>query len=228
VRFISGLLIAALIVITGYSCKDRGGKDINEGEIHYSITYTGKTGILPKEIMPKKLIVSFKDDKILFDISAPYGNSWILNLANPKEGIFDTYISLLSWKYYHTAGPGELYPGFEKMEGIEIKKTNETSTICGYNCKKVQVTFACDRNKIYDIWFTDEIDIKDPNVRTPYQEIKGVLMDFSLLLGTEELHFDIENVYKKEVPDKTFERRDQYKKISREDINQFIYKMTAL
>jgi hypothetical protein len=228
VRFRSGLLIAVLIAITGYSCKYKGGKNINEGEIHYSITYTGKTGILPREIMPKNLIVSFKNDKILFDISAPFGNSGILNLSNPKDDIFDTYISLLTWKYYYPAGPGELHPGFDEMKDIEIKTTGKTSVICGYHCKNAQVTFACNRNKVYDIWFTDEINVKDPNAGTPYKDIEGVLMDFFFVLGPAELHFDAENVYKKEVPDKTFERREQYKKISREEINQFIYRMTTL
>jgi hypothetical protein len=35
-------------------------------------------------------------------------------------------------------------------------------------------------------------------------------------------------VYKKEISDETFERRDKFKRVSREDINKFINKMISL
>ena len=135
------LFIAAIIAVTGYSCNHKGGKNIDQGEIHYSINYSGKVGIMPKEILPKNMIVAFKEDKILFDISAPFGNSGILNVSNPETGIFDTYINLLGFKYYYAASPGENYPGFEAMKGIEIRKTPGTSVICGFNCKAADITF---------------------------------------------------------------------------------------
>src|SRR5512137_1103389 len=96
---------------------------------------------MPRDIMPRNLIVSFKNNKILFDISAPFGNSGILNLSNPDKQIYDTYISLLSWRYYYAAKPGEPYPGFEAMKGIHIDKTQKTAIICGFNCKNAVVTF---------------------------------------------------------------------------------------
>jgi len=228
VRLRSVFFFAFIIGVTGYSCKHKGGKYIDEGEIHYSISYAGKSGLLPREIMPKNLIVSFKDDKILFDISAPFGNSGILNLSNPKDQIYDTYISLLTWRYYYAADPGELHPGFDAMRDIEIKKTGRTEVICGYNCRNAEITFPADREKIYNIWYTDEINVKNPNVGTPFHEIDGVLMDFFFLLGPAELHFDAETVYKKEVEDKTFERREKYIRVSREEINRFIYKISTL
>ncbi len=227
-RFRSGLCIALLIAMTGYSCKHKVGKHIDQGEIHYNIEYFGNVGILPREVMPRNLIVSFKDDKILFDISAPFGSTGILNLSNPEDEIYDTYISLLTWKYYYSAGPGELHPGFEAMEGIEVKKTNLTTVICGLNCKNAEVTFPANRNKVYKIWYTNDIDVKNPNAGTPFRDIDGILMNFFFLLGPAEMHFDAETVYKKEISDKTFQRRDKYLRISKEEVSRFIQKMTSL
>ena len=170
----------------------------------------------------------FTDDKILFDISAPFGNSGILNLSNPEKGIYDTYISLLSWKYYYAAKEGESHPGFDAMSGIEIRKTNRTEVICGFNCKNAEVTFPSDRKKVYQIWYTNEINVRNPNNATPFSEIDGVLMSFFFLLGTTEMHFDAETVYKKEIPDKTFERREQYLRVSKDEINKFINKLITL
>jgi len=205
-----------------------GGKYIDQGEIHYTIEYMGEAGAVPKEYMPRNLIVSFKDDKILFDISAPFGNIGIYNLANPDEEIYDTYISLLTLRYYYASKPGELNPGFDSMKDLEINRTSRTAVICGFNCKNAEVSSPENGSKVFNIWYTNEIKVKNPNVSTPYHDIDGVLMSFIFFMGPAEMHFTAETVYKKEIPDKTFERREKYLQVSRDEINSFIDKMTSL
>jgi hypothetical protein len=53
-------------------------------------------------------------------------------------------------------------------------------------------------------------------------------MSFFFLLGPAEVHFEAETVYKKEIPDETFERRQKFIRVSREDIDKFINKMISL
>jgi hypothetical protein len=228
VRLRSVPIIAIIFAIAGSSCKHKGEIYIDQGEIHYTIEYMGEVGVVPKEYMPRNLIVSFKDNKILFDISAPFGNIGIYNLSNPKEQIFDTYISLLNLKYYYASKPGEINPGFESMKNIQITKTSKTSVICGFNCKNAEVTFPGNKGKTYNIWYTDEIRVKNPNIATPFHDIEGVLMSFFFIMGPSEMHFTAETVYKKEIPDRTFERRQKYLQVSREEIDNFITKMTSL
>jgi len=217
-----------LIVFLSYSCREKGGRDINQGEIHYAIEYSASLGGVPKEVLPQTLVVYFKKDKLLFEMVSNFGNSGILNLTNPEDGIFDTYFSLFTIKYYYAAEEGELFPGFEGMEGMELKKTSQTAQICGFNCQNAEVTFPSDRSKVMSIWYTDEIDVKNSNVSTPFKDIDGVLMDFFFYLGTTEVHFSAENVYSKEINDQTFTRRNDFKRVSREEINKFINSMTSL
>lgn len=181
---------------------------------------------MPKEILPKNLIVSFKNNKIVYEIISSFGNSGILNLANPEEGIYDTYFSLFTLKYYYPIKSGEQFPGFDAMTGMKIKKTSKTTVICGYNCKNALVRIPTGQE--FEVWYTNEIDIKNPNYATPYSELDGVLMSFFFLIGTAELHFEAETVYKKDIPDAEFERRDKYVRVSREEINKFINKMITL
>lgn len=224
-RFRSLVIVALLLAITGSSCKKSGGKNLSQGEIHYSIEYFGDFNSTLKQYMPKNLIVSFKDDKILFEIASPIGNSAIINLSNPKKNISDTYISFFTLKYAYSASPGEVHPGFEAMQGMEIKETDKTAVICGYNCKNAEVTFPNDRSKIFNVWYTDEIDVKNANAATPFYEIDGVLMSFFFFMGPAELHFTVENVYDKEVSDKIFERREKFVKVNRDQINGLMKKM---
>lgn len=185
-------------------------------------------GSVPKEALPKNLIVYFKKDKILFEMVSAFGNSGIINLSNPEKDIFDTYFSLFTIKYYYAATEGELFPGFEGMDGMEIKKTSETTQICGFNCENAKITFPSDRNKVMNVWYTDEINVKNSNIATPFKDIDGVLLDFFFYLGSTELHFRAENVYSKDISDVTFERRNDFKRVSRNDIKEFINKMISL
>jgi hypothetical protein len=222
------LFIVIIVAMTAYSCKHIGGKNIDQGEIHYKIDYIGNVGGMPKEFLPKNLIVSFKDDKVLFEMISTFGNSGILNLANPDKKIFDTYFSLFTIKYFYASAPGEMFPGFEAMQGMEIHKTAKTCVICGFNCKNAEVVIPSSKTKVYEIWYTDEIDIKDPNASTPYHPIDGVLMSFFFFLGPTELHFDVESVYRKEIPDEAFERRNNFRRVTRQEIDKFINRMVKL
>ena len=53
-------------------------------------------------------------------------------------------------------------------------------------------------------------------------------MNFFFFIGTSEFHFEAQNVYKKEIPDRTFERKEKFKRVSRKDINKFIIKMVSM
>jgi len=219
---------ACILVITASGCKKSGGRFLKEGEIHYTVDYIGNVSMMPKDLMPKTLVVSFKDDNILYELISPFGNSGITNLSNPSKDIYDTYLSMFTIRYFYASKPGEVYPGFERMDSIEIRETGKSSVICGFRCENAVVTFKNEPGKVYDIWYTDEISVKNPNASTPFNKIDGVLMSFFFVIGKSEFHFQAENVYKKEISDETFERKAKFRRVSRDDINKFINKMVSL
>jgi hypothetical protein len=228
VRFSFAIASVFIMTLSISSCRESGSKYIDQGEIHYNIEYVGNTGSLPKEVLPKNLIVSFKHDKVLFEMLSSFGNSGILNLANPEKNIFDTYFSLFSIKYFYAAKDGEWYPGFDSMKNIVLRKTSKESVICGFNCKNAEVNFPSHSDKVFEIWYTNEINIANPNASTPYSDIDGVLMSYVFIMGPSELHFTAETVYRKDIPDNQFERREKFTRVSREDINKFINRMIKL
>lgn len=222
------LIVAAVTLPLLTTCKSRGLKDINQGEIHYSITYGGPEGSIPRELMPKTLIVSFKGDKILFDITSPIGNTGISNLANHSEDIYDTYINMLGGRFFYAGIPDETAPGLKAMEGLKIRETGNTEEIMGYNCVHAEVILPSMPDSVFDIWYTDEIDIKQPNVANPFHEIDGVLMKFFFFMGEREFIFEAEAVYSKEIPDKVFHRREKYRRVSKEAMDEYILRLVNL
>jgi len=201
---------------------------MNQGEIHYDVKYEGQVTRMPLELMPKSLVVSFKNDNIIYELISPIGNSGITNLSNPSKEIYDTYLSLFTIRYFYPSKPGELYPGFEAMQGLEINKTSKSADICGFKCKHAEVTFPSNPSKIYNVWYTEEIPVKNPNASTPFSQIDGVLMSFFFFIGRSEFHFEARNIYKKEISDKMFERKEKFVRVSRNDLNRFIDKMVNL
>lgn len=210
------------------SCREKGGKYISEGAIHYSIDYIKSSGTLSVDLKPKTLVVSFKDNKILFEILAPIGNQGIINVVNPEKKYYDTYINMLGVRYYYAGSEGEIHPGFSSMDGVEIKKTGKTGVICGYDCENVEVTFAADRNKIYSLWYTNDIKVSNSNANTPFHQIDGVLLSFYYILGGSEMKFTAETVYKKEIPDRLFERRPKFRPVNKKDMDKIITDMVNL
>ena len=228
VRFLRLSFIAGLMLLAVYSCKHKGGRYIDQGEIHFTIEYLKSTGTMAAELKPRSLVVSFKDDKILFEILAPIGSQGITNIINPEEDIYDTYINLFGGRFYYAGSESELHPGFSSMNGAEIRKTDKTKVICGYNCKNAEVVFPAEKDKVFDFWYTDEIRVKNSNVSTPFVQIEGVLLSFYYLLGGSEMKFEAETVYDKEIADKSFERKSKYKLVSKNNMDDLIIRMVNL
>jgi hypothetical protein len=201
-------------------------KNMREGEIYYNIKYINNPSSLSSDFLPREMVISFRNDLIATTLKAPFGNSGISSIINPKEHIYDTYLNLLSFKYYCEGTSRDMQPGFSSMEGITFSETGRRSVICGFNCRQVRVTLPDPKITRY-IWYTNDIKVVGPNRLTPYNEIEGVLMDFFYVMGEAELQFTADEVFAREIPDKVFEQKQNYKKVTRSFLDSIIQKMMA-
>ena len=209
------------------SCRgDRPYKNMKEGEIYYNIKYVSNPSSLSSDLLPKELIISFKNDLISTSLRTPIGNSGMTTVINPKQNIYDTYLNILSFKYYFEGSRDDLQPGFEAMKGIIIHNTGHRSEICGFNCLQARVDFP-DKKITRYIWYTNEIQAENPNGMTPYRDIDGVLMDFFYIIGEAELQFSADEVLVKQIPEKEFERKKNYRKVSAKFLDALILKMIS-
>jgi len=81
---------------------------------------------------------------------------------------------------------------FDSMDDMEIKETNETMTIAGLNCKKAVITLPSS-NLTFDVYYTNDIELKRPNQNNPYRLIEGVLVKFELQLLSSQDGVHAEN-----------------------------------
>jgi len=219
-------LITAFCISAFLSCRERGFKNMDEGQIFYNIKYVKNTSTMPEELLPKELVITFKDDKIISELKGPFGGSGLSTLTNPDENVYDTYFNLISLKYCFEGTSEKVQPGFSSMKGILFIETGEEREILGFNCTKLGVKVPSS-DSLRFIWYTDEIKVSQPNRLTPYRAIDGVLLNFFYIMGDTEINFAADEVFVREIPDKTFEKKKNYKKVSSGFLDSLIVKMIA-
>jgi len=57
--------------------------------------------------------------------------------------------------------------------------------------------------------------------------VEGVLMDFFYIIGDAELQFTADEVLVKQIPDKEFEKRKNYRKVTARYLDTLILKMIS-
>lgn len=209
------------------SCKgDSKYRNMREGEIYYNIKYVSNPSSLSSDLLPKELVIAFRNDLISTRLKTPIGNSGVTTVVNPKENIYDTYLNILAFKYYFPGNYRDMQPGFGSMEGITVHDTGRKTLICGFNCRQARVEMPDKKASRY-IWYTTEIKAENPNRMTPYREVDGVLMDFFYIIGDAELQFTADEVLAKQIHDKEFQRKNNYRKVSAKYLDTLIMKMIS-
>lgn len=216
------------IILLGLSgCNKSPLKSIDEGEIHYKITFHDRNAVLPDELMPSSMVVRFKNDKTLLEITSPIGNNGVFIITKPDNNQIQTFIRILGMKYYYQGPADEIPPGINPMSGMNLEYTNEEATILDLKCKKTIVTIP-EKDFTYDLWYTEEIDIKEPNSYNPFKDIDGVLINFFFIMGDITIEFEAEGIYLRPVPDNVFEKGQNFRRIDRKSMDDLIASMMSL
>jgi hypothetical protein len=197
---------------------------MDQGEIYYSIKYIKNPSSFSEEVLPRDMVIAFRDNKVYTDFTSPIGNTGISTVMNPDKHIYDTYVNLLAFKFCFRGTPESPITGFSSMQDIKYRETGREKEICGFKCKELEATFH-GISSPRSIWYTTEIGVKSPNILNPFYEVDGVLMDFFYLIGDAELRFEAQEVYAKEVPEKFFERKKNYKAVSEGYLDTLIRKL---
>jgi len=109
--------------------------------------------------------------------------------------------------------------GFDPMKDKKIELTDETKEIAGYNCKKANITWKGNK---FEIFYTDEISIEDPNWNNPFPEIEGILLEYQYEMFEIKTRVTATKVSKEEVPDSEFEIPEGYEKVSKKEMEAVI------
>ena len=210
------------MVINGCDMDTRK-KKIKEGYVDYNITYLVDARENPLvNLLPNNMTVKFKNHKSVSKIEGWMGFFSSCYISNRKKGTNLTLFKILDKKYYYQGNIDEPPYGFRDYSDIKIKFTDETKLINGYLCKKAIATFPETGYPGFDIYYTNQIDIVDPNWNNQFKEIDGVLMEFQIEMNDIGMLLQVNEIKQKEIPDSEFDIPPDYVRVSREKMEEIL------
>lgn len=184
------LTIAAMLLFC-CSCK----KGHEEGTLTYNIEFNeqekAERSII--ELLPETIKYYYKDRSFSMEISA-FGMFRAAFISNFKQKANSVLFYFMPKKYACSAHYKERMIGFDPMEGMIMTPTKDEKEIMGLKAHKVHISFQDETKEEYDIWYTKELKINDPNWHTPYKNIDGVLLDYRIALKDISMHLTLSEI----------------------------------
>lgn len=211
-------LVSFVFIIILASCSNNDPKFISEGVIEYDAVVVDKSHPMAG-LAPSTMSMFFKKNLYCSEMSTMgmFNSKFV---ANPINKTFTTMVKVLNEKNACIEYEKEIKADIEGNK-LEFKETSETKVIAGYKCKKVIATKASDPTDKFEVYYTDELNVKSANYSTPYESLKGIVMKFRLKKFGMEMEFTATSVKKEEVADDLFELPGFYKVITKQEMDEF-------
>ncbi len=198
----------------------------NQGVIDYAITYNDS--VEPNydpSLRPQKMVVKYKDRNMLNRIEAFSGAVFFTFIQNYEKMENVTLIKLLDKKLYFKE-PMEVggYPAaYSEMPELTFELLNETEKFLGYKCSKAIATFSDSTKQQFEILYTNELAVDNPNKNTPFEPINGVMLKFKVKLYELDMNIEAVSVKKGKVSEEDFVIPTDYELVNKETIYDVIY-----
>lgn len=219
-QFLKFLFLALFITACG-RIHPPGQK--NQGVITYKVTYL-KSDLknMSTSLLPKVMVQKFRHHMSINTIEGFFGRFTLSNVSDGKKHTNTTLLKILGKGYMYSGPSGEYGCCFDPFVGMVISFSDQTKMVAGYQCKLALATFPGIRPDTFNVWYTQELGIENPNVNNPFSAIDGVLLEFNLHLKNLELRLEAEKVEHTSVPWSEFEVPDGYKECSKQKMEDIL------
>ena len=216
------VVLVAFTVITGLliwsGCGNSDDKFLDEGIIEYDAAVVDQSNPMAN-MAPSKMTITFKKNKSSAEMSAGMGLFSTSFISDPEKKTLTQLVKLLNKKFSLVQTDADIKKENESYP-IEVKELTETKMIAGYKCKKAHVIVKTDDPTEFDIFYTKDLNIQNPNFANPFYMVDGVLMEYQMKKFGLEMKFTAKVIKKEDVDDATFEVPVDYKKISAQEMRE--------
>ncbi len=222
-RQYKNFLILSLLLLTISGCNEiKSHKNFAEGTIEYSIQFENSNQTnLSSTMLPNHLTIKFRDDNISSRIEGLSGSVNLTCINNVKKQECIILVNLWGKKLYYqdSLTKGNLPNFYAGMPSITIEKTNDIVTFQGYNCKKA---IAHSSGSSFEILYTNDIKIANPNANTPFDTIDGVMLKFNIILHKQLMSISATSIQSEDIPWNHFTIPPKYEKVPKKTIEDLI------
>lgn len=207
------------------SCDSIDFSNQPQGILEYNVVYLSNKSSMPTNLLPKKVILKFKAHKSITTIEGFMGMFSLSNLSDFRKQTNTMMLKVMDNRYFYAGEKFEPPFFFDDLKNFNISLVSETKLIAGLNCKKAIVSFKDIQKPSFEIYYTDQINIKNVNKSNPFKTINGLLMQFNIRISNIEMQLTANKYKPDNVPDDIFDISKNYKKVSREKMAGVIDKL---
>lgn len=188
------LILIILHLFISCSSKSNKVKADAEGTITYKLCYETSEDSNPIiALLPTQVEYKFKNNNILV-LSEGYlgffSTKFISKIDEPNSSIL---FKILNNRMNYEFSSEEIPFIYNQKVATKIKYLNTDKIIAGYKCKLARVFIEDIPNPI-DVYYTEDIQLKNPNRNTPFSKINGVLLEFETTMNKFKVKFSAQNV----------------------------------
>lgn len=220
------LLYLSLLLLVVSGCNDfRTKKNFNEGTIEYAIQFEGNDqSKVNTKLLPNKVTVKFRDNNTSNKIEGLSGTVNLSYIRNIKDQDCIILVNIWNKKLYFqdSLSKVDLPNAYAGMPDISIKKTDEIVHFKGYTCKKAIAHYNDSTDNSFEILYTNDINITNPNINTPFDSIDGVMLKFSMKFHKHLICISAISIKPENISMDEFSVPSDYEKVPKRTIEDLI------
>lgn len=211
------VLWVGLVMLLGLvACSSKGS--ISEGKIDYSITFpefSAEDHTFLAMLLPKQQTYTFKNNHFHSQVKKMMVEINIV--SNTETNYFYSDLLFNETQYFE----GTIIQ--DDLDKFEIEFTDKKDTIAGFNVK--QALAHSNQFGTIELWYTEDITMINPNWHTPYYDVPGVLLDYTVIQNGVTMHFKATKFHDQIIDESIFAPT---KKGSQVDFEVFQNELSAL
>lgn len=187
----------------------------------YTIKYEMKTdgGMEAMMMDGATMSLMFKDDKAKVDVDMSFMRTIVMAHDKAQKGLMLMSMELMGMKIAVPITGDEYKKMQEETKTPEVRFTNETKDVLGYECKQA---FVENEGGEVEIWYTPEIVPANTNTQYTYAAIKGMPLEIHSKEGDVNISFVATSVSDKKIDESEFslDIPDGYEEMTMEELEQ--------
>jgi hypothetical protein len=211
-----------VLLLICVNCR-RDSTDGESGQIRFAITYEqDRVGGYSTTVLPKEMVMAYSGDMVRNTIEGGLGFFQLVHVSDLRYDQHTTWLRFIDKKYIYEGERKETPCCFGMLAGMQLDFTDESKEIAGLPCKKVVASFPPNTLDPFDIWYTEQIELDNPNANTPFMDIPGVLLEFNTFMGNANMHVVATQYEKLKIPDKQFLPPKNHRSVSKEEMETIL------
>ena len=213
-------ILGILLLASGCGSSLFSGR-VSEGVIEYGVTFPDMDPDgLRAGMLPDKSTLSFVREHQSMDLSAGMGVFRTSMVINTPSKLVDYHMSVMGKNLVAELHPSHLLSFNKTPPTMAVLFPPGTDTIAGYVCKKAVLVYEDIDRPETEVWYTDAIDMDNPNWFSPFSEIPGVLMRYEVVQHNIRMRLEAVSIKSGAVDAATFAVRPDHEGVTPDALYQ--------